>query len=483
MPKEEPSGEVPGVSVSGSQGIQIGEDNTQYIVSMPKPPLDPAALGGLNPHTALARLRQLTHDELVDFFARAKPEDVSEILGVFAEVDLRRLKATLGDINRRKTSALIDAVDPDDYHAGLDELPGAAEAINRRAATLGWADAQPLESFPGGYTRKYKDGHIFWSADFGTRTTVGAIDDYISDRGYEIAPGFPAGDQEIAAPSPFGTEGIRQDFSRGMVYSSKHGVFCVQDESCFKDEGESSGWLGFPITASIENYDGGFQRFEGGAIFFYIAARRLNAFAVHREAAGVLPDDLMWHPVSKEAAVESSSGKKGTVQRFEVQTESGAYETAVYWGEGNKPVTVAREFWNYYTKLGAEKSWLGFPESPGLGHEHLGVTIQGFDGGAIYWYSESGPIAVRKAVFEFIAQAGNMSMAQRRAKLLPVRLGFPVTEEASVSLGESDRIQYFENGVVTCRNGKYEVWLRPDTEPVAPVSALEPPSWTLTHDQ
>lgn len=87
MPSEEPSGKVPGVSVGGSQGVQIGTGNNQYNAWMPKPPLDPAALGALNPHTAVTRLQQLSHDELVGFFARAEPGDVSEILEAFLAVD------------------------------------------------------------------------------------------------------------------------------------------------------------------------------------------------------------------------------------------------------------------------------------------------------------------------------------------------------------------------------------------------------------
>ena len=106
MQKQEPSGEVPGVSVSGSQGVFAGSGN-QYNTWAPKPPLDPAVLSGRNPHTAVALLRQLSHDELVDFFIRAQSDDVSEILGVFLETDKGRIIGALGDINRRKATELL----------------------------------------------------------------------------------------------------------------------------------------------------------------------------------------------------------------------------------------------------------------------------------------------------------------------------------------------------------------------------------------
>src|ERR1700722_5435533 len=107
MQKQEPSGEVPGVSVSGSQGVFAGSGN-QYNTWAPKPPLDPAVLSGRNPHTAVALLQQLSHDELVDFFIRAQPGDVSEIIDTMFHVDVEKLTTVLADINRRKATELIE---------------------------------------------------------------------------------------------------------------------------------------------------------------------------------------------------------------------------------------------------------------------------------------------------------------------------------------------------------------------------------------
>jgi hypothetical protein len=232
MPEQEPSGEVPDVNVSG-QGTQVGSGNTMYNSWSPRQSLDPAALGALNPHVAVARLQQLSHDELVNFFAKSKPSDVSEIVATFFDVDVTRLVTALADINRRKTTALITAVGIHFLH----DLPGAAEAIAREAARLRWTDAGPVDAYAGGYVRKYRDGRVFWSAVFGAQTTAGAIDDRITGDGDHIPWGFPAGDQELALISPFRSEGIRQRFQQGTVYSSVHGTFLVSEGKCYEDEG------------------------------------------------------------------------------------------------------------------------------------------------------------------------------------------------------------------------------------------------------
>lgn len=462
MTSIEQSGEMPDVNVSG-QGIQIGTGNNQYNAWMPKPPLDPAALGALNPHTAVARLQQLSHDDLVDFFARASPDDVSEILEVFLKADGTRVVAVLGDISRRKAAELIGTVR---RGGGLAVLPEAAQEIARKAASFKWVDAGPLKLFyMDGYARRYSGGRVFWSPEFGARVAVGVIDDYVGN-GY--GTGFPAEDQEPAPTSPYGTEGIQQKFSYGMICSSKHGVFRVVQAELYEHEGGSGGWLGLPIGKAENGVSIGeakdgtdllVQNFEGGMIFarYKIWDDLESVFAVRREVADVLPDQG-WRPVSRETTTVSSFGRQGTIQRFKVELESGTYETAVYWDEPDNGVVVVPEIWNYYSNLGAEKSWLGFPMR--LGMPLSGVRRrQRFEGGTTYWKSGSDPIAVHKALDDYIFQDHDLLK----------RLGYPVAEEASLSTGETDRIQFFKGGVVTLRDGKYEVWVRPDSKPESPM--------------
>ena len=54
-------------------------------------------------------------------------------------------------------------------------------------------------------------------------------------------------------------------------------------------------------------------------------------------------------------------------------------------------------------------------------------------------------------------------------------LDFPLTEEQLVGADGADRIQFFEGGVVTYRDGKYEVWMRPDTKPEPPAEERQFP--------
>src|SRR6185312_5152461 len=107
----------------------------------------------------------------------------------------------------------------------------------------------------------------------------------------------------------------------------------------------------------------------------------------------------------------------------------------------------------YYSKLGAEKSWLGFPSWLQQAHPQTKSLTQDYEGGTVYWQPRVGPIAVPTWVIELIRQDGTAGQ----------QLGFPVTEETSLGTGESDRIQFFENGVVTLRDGKNEMWVRPDS--------------------
>jgi hypothetical protein len=236
MSKQGPSGQVSAnVNVSG-QGIQVGDGGTLINHWGPRQPLDPSYLSELNPLTAVARLQQLPHDELVDFFARATLSDLSEIFPAFLESDKARVIATLAEINERKASKLIDTCC---VEAALVALPEAAKAISRKAVSLKWTDAGPLERFSKGYVRGYKNGHIFWDDRAGVHLTVGAIDEYSTSSG--PIWGVPIGDQETAPGSPFGTEGIRQGFQVGTVYSSKHGIYCVMQELCYAEEGSSYG--------------------------------------------------------------------------------------------------------------------------------------------------------------------------------------------------------------------------------------------------
>lgn len=446
------SAEDPDVRVSGSQGVQAGSGNTMYNNWGPKPSLDPTALSGLSPHTAVDRLLKLTHDELVDFFAAVKPEGMSEIIEIFLYNERLKLIAALGDISRHKAAELIATIDASEL---LRALPDLAHEISREASSRRLANVGHIEpaQFPKGivalaYFRRYENGRV-WSSRLGTHVTSGLVDQCSAANFYL---GVPVSDLKPAKSSPFGTNGLYQEFERGTVYSSGHRTFCVTSfsgaEECYRDQGGTGGWLGFPIDDyPTRPKPGILQKFEGGAIYAYTrvepGATEQCAFAVRQNIISCLPKEG-WFPVSKEISVISSSGKAGTVQRFEVKLEAGIHETAVYWGDFGEPAMISPKIWGYYTELGAEKSWLGLPKFKAFPCPS-GVNV--FDEGWVFWRSESEIFSVPNAIMKARGESG---------------IGYPVSEVQPSGDDGSGRIQYFEKGVVTMRDGRYEVWTRPE---------------------
>jgi hypothetical protein len=434
-------GEVP-ANVSGSQGVQAGAGNVQNNIWVSKAPLDPASLGVLSPQVAVSRLRALSHDDVVDLFARASPGDVAEVLAAFLEADEDRLVAVLGDVSRRKATELIrPLVETAEWLGGL---PVAAEAIARRGVALKWVHSGVLERFKEGYARGYGDGRLFWRDGRAVRSVNGVIEAYRATKSERLK--FPTGDQKIAPGSPFGTNGISQSFDNATVYSSKRGIYSVYKTMCFEQEGGSAGWLGFPVgELSTDFGDSLVQHFEGGAIYLSHG----DAFSVRSGVAEALSDGQKFRPVSKEITTESSSGVSGMVQRFSASLEDGGKATVAYSSDEYGVVVVDPEIWTYYHALGGEDSWLGFPVNSAEAYEQRGM-VQGFEGGAIFWRPHIGPFAVPDVVTEMIS----------KDHLLQGKLGWPVSEELPIGPGESNRIQFFGNGVVTLRDGEREIWLR-----------------------
>ena len=464
MPDIDPPGEVPSVNASG-QGTQVGSGNTQYNTWMAaaRQQLDPGALAALNPHAAVARLRQLPDDDLVDFFARAKPGDVREILAAFLEVDEARVVAVLADINHRKATELVSIVG---VPAALAALPEAGYAITRKAARLKWTDAGPLERYADGYVRKYRNGRAFWVDGRGTYVISGAIEACWID--YKDFLRSPDSDQEIAPTSPFGSTGARQAFMAGTVYSSRHGFSIVPHSvgECYADEGETAGWLGFPLaeerrTTRTLDY---VQRFEGGSIRS-ANTRQEQFFAVRPQVEDAL-DGSLFYPASRESGpIVSSHRTSGRVQQIVIAPEGlRGQDTAVYTVEGIGATQVDPGIWDYYCRLGAENSWLGFPvEKAKPDNRRPEGRIQGFEGGEICWGSDANPIAVPEATMTAVTRLFIRFATQTSLGLFTgqTSLGLPVTEEQPVGPQGSDRIQFFVNGVVTLRDGRREIWLRP----------------------
>ena len=83
------------VEVSRSQGVQVGSGNIQYLAQPAKAKLDPISLGFLSPEAALARLQQMSHDEIVDLFAHATPPEAADVIKALAAVDEAKVVSTV----------------------------------------------------------------------------------------------------------------------------------------------------------------------------------------------------------------------------------------------------------------------------------------------------------------------------------------------------------------------------------------------------
>jgi uncharacterized protein with LGFP repeats len=197
---------------------------------------------------------------------------------------------------------------------------------------------------------------------------------------------------------------------------------------------------GFPVAAA-ETHDGvESQRFELGVVYW----SQTGTFAVPLEVAKCADELGTWRPISASEDVGPSGvpGTSGTMQRFR---DPSGVELVVYSSEHGVH-GVAGGILAYYERLGGWESWLGFPLGRWQPLEGQGSLRwrQSFEGGNIYHRDGHDPLAV----------------SCETQKLLDPSIGWPVTEERPIGADGPDRIQFFENGVVTLRDGKREVWPR-----------------------
>lgn len=133
-----------------------------------------------------------------------------------------------------------------------------------------------------------KNGLVYWRTEFGAHGVNGTIDTPHAAIDYRF--GLPVRDEVTAPLSPYGTSGIRQDFSGGIAFSSEHGVFYVNADVCstYNDEGGTAGWLGFPVGPLSAR--AGFpvsQPFEGGSVYQRKGESRTDPRGSLEDAGGI----------------------------------------------------------------------------------------------------------------------------------------------------------------------------------------------------
>jgi hypothetical protein len=443
------------VNVNGGQAAQIGEKNTMYNTWYSKESLDLASLNALNPDAAVDRLRQVPHNELVDFFVRASSHDVADLLAAFLRIDSTKVVATLADIRGSTSEPLIATLTTEAPWLGT--LPDEVQAIGLRVEEQGWRtvgrlklvylDPDTDKKIFKGYIRKCEKGRVFWCSRYGAHAVDGAIDDRLSG---EPWLGFPVSERRRAPNSPFGVSGICQSFEYGVIYSSKYGIYILGDatDRRYAHEGRTGGWLGFPMcdmTATLPC-----QLFEGGAIYRGYAE---DLYLVSRSVLNKLPHGL-WYPVSDEGPVPASPySTEGTAQEF--RNVSGA-RVVVYSSEQLGIEIVSGRELEYYDTHGATRSWLGFPMDGNSSRmfrrtprEASDTHEQHFEGGVLYRRRSSYPIGVPSATVNLLS----------RQLEINERLGWPISDESPTGASGGNRIQPFYHGAVIVRNGKRKIKL------------------------
>jgi len=426
-------------NVSGAQGVQAGSGNTQINNWSTRAPLTPAILAARNAEAGAARIRQLSHDEAVDLFADTGAEVLAAKLKVLLRsADQQRVVAILADLDASKAAELISPLAT--AFPWLPALPVAAEALAQRAAELEW-DQEPeigrLEragrSPKGteGYFRQYTQGSIYWRNDVkATFAVSGEIGEFhAANGGTEAELGFP--EQDGGHWHSGRADGRGQPFEGGYLFSSSHGTYSLSPEFW----GAWHRWLGFPLGI-VEAHDGvTLQRFEEGSLY----SSKAGMFAVRSEVAESGKGLLV--PISTEELVRSDPA--AWVQYFEWVGQGG--ETAVYSSTKTGAHPVSGAVLGFYKELGGPDSALGLPVAAAEFPKGIKIRyFQRFEHGSIYFQFHTG---ARMVPAETVALVGD-------------RLGWPVSQEESAGTGDGDRIQFFENGVVTLRGGRREAWCR-----------------------
>lgn len=435
----------------------------------------------------------------------ASPEAVTGALRILlgrtrAEEDLAL--SLLDCVDETRMQDLVALLKPE--FPFLESFPQALEAISEvkkrtpevddetGKVAYAWEVAHAWEPERGGakgFCRSYKNGRIYWNQNGDTHACYGKINEYYDDHGGSGGTlGFPLSVEERAEPwasSTDGeapkTEGRYQRFQGPSDYNEEacsrlnNGLKCGATVYWTEEFGPhatsgpigelyelnegTAGWLGFPIEDEVQvrskaGTQAQRQRFQGGVIYY---RETVGAIPVPYPMAAYHDWDSRGDGTSlpegqrEEVNAANSSETKGYRQRFEKRMT--VYESVhgVYTvGWGNR---------SCYDKLGGPDSWLGLPKSEEVlarqPAEGPRSTVQEFEGGTIFFKDGYGSIPIPTTVLESITEHGLLE-----------RMGFPVAKDYSLGSSSTDRIYFFEHGIVTVRAGVVEVWLPPS--PAAP---------------
>ncbi|GAB1820605.1 TIR domain-containing protein [Herbidospora sp. RD11066] len=378
-------------------------------------------IGAFNAHTAAKRISQMTLDDAVPLLANLAVGTSADILNVLIALNEELAVLFLASMNRSKARELVAAVASP--AAWLRHLPAAGEAMSHceiaqgsaLGARLGWLSRISMQGVEG-FHQNFHHGHVYWSEGGGARAISGAIAECHATQG---DLGFPVTGVEQGVLSPKGTTGRFQLFDGGAIYQvdgSPPIAVVAKMATHHLDNGGVVGRLGFPVSGEVD-----------AAESPYGAVGRLQRFEYRQDYSSDIH--------GKWAEAEGRPGG-GTVYRSEAH---GVH-------------SVIAAIGSRYERLGGTASWLGFPtsgetdgrESP----DEPWCCFQRFEGGMIFWKKQYKAVLVRRDIADLLTE-GHLR-----------HLGFPIAVEESSTAEGGTRIQFFERGVVTVRNGQAEAHLR-----------------------
>jgi len=277
----------------------------------------------------------------------------------------------------------------------------------------------------GGAVQQFERGTAYWSSATGASAVNGAVRDLYRQKGEQSGYlGFPLG-TEI-----YEYGGVRQEFARGTAYwTSRTGASAVNGaiRALYKSNGAAGGYLGFPVGVETYSNGGARQEFERGTAYW---TARTGAAAVN----GAIRDlyersggntGYMGFPVGVEV---HASGH--TRQAFEYAT--------VYYSPRTGASVVNGAIGKLYNDTGGPDGYLGLPK--GVEKHNVDYTSQEFERGTIYYSSRIGASAINGAIRAWYLESGGPEGD----------LGLPIGKE--IHIGGQTR-QQFEFGVLVYRPG------------------------------
>lgn len=235
--------------------------------------------------------------------------------------------------------------------------------------------------------------------------------------------------------------GKATDFRFGRVFwSQQTGAHSVLGAigAAYQAEGGPDGPLGLPTSGETTTPDGRgrFTQFQNGVIYWSPTT------GAHAIRGGIR---AMWQERGAERGELgypttdeiTNPNKPGVVQGFQGGT--------VYWSSETGPKVVEGSILTAYREAGAENSALGYPTTDEIALSTRGGAFSRFQGGAIYWSNRTGAHVIpRGPVFD---AWGTVDYERGR-------LGYPTSALRTTQDGQ---VMEFEGGRITLTGGRAEI--------------------------